>query len=160
MAATDMDGHTTVATTITERGLLTQSPFQALTPRLNLGMYMDGHTTEAIMDTITERGQPMLSLPPMPMLNPSHGGMAATDMDGHTTVATTITERGLPMPSLLPMPMLNPSHGGTEAMDMDGHTTATTGVELMGSIQQYSLTKAFTKDKHYENRTFNKLINF
>merc|ERR1719348_219102 len=143
-----------------------------------------------------ERGLPMLSQLPVPMLNPSHGGMAATDMDGHTTVATTTTERDLPMPSLLPMPMLNLSHGGMAATDMDGHTTvattiterglpmlslplmltprlsrgimlimdghtmATTGVELMGSIEQYSLTKAFTKDKHYENRTFNKVINF
>merc|ERR1719187_2572533 len=119
---------------------------------------MDGHTTVAT--TITERGLPMPSPLPMLMLNPSHGGMAATDMDGHTTVATTITERGLPMPSPLPMLMLNPSHGGTEATDMDGQTTATTGVELMRSMQQDSLTMAFIKDKHYENRTFNKVINF
>merc|ERR1719184_707284 len=89
-AITDMGGHTIPATTTTERGLLMPSLPRMPMPSLSHGIMadMDGHTTVVIM--VMVRGLPILS----------HGGMATTDMGGHTTPATTTTERGLLMPSL------------------------------------------------------------
>merc|ERR1719312_1325084 len=76
---TDMDGLTTLATTIMERDLLTLSQMQR------------------------PKDLQMLRLMP----RPSHGGMDTTDMDGLTTLATTIMERDLLTLLPLLMPRLN-----------------------------------------------------
>merc|ERR1712135_21838 len=119
---TDMDGLTTLATTIMERDLLTLSPLQWLMPRLSHGIMaaMDtlGHTMVA---TGMERG--LLTPSPLLMLRLSHGIMAAMDMGGRTTLATTITERGRLTLNQLLLPMPRQSRGGMDTTDTHGHTT-------------------------------------
>merc|ERR1711910_96832 len=87
----DTDGHTMVATTATERGLLTPNPHPLLMPRLNHGTTAATDTDGPTMVTpITERGPLMLNLPPMLMPSLNRGGMAATEhMPGPTMVTPT-----------------------------------------------------------------------
>merc|ERR1712135_123208 len=116
-----MDGPIMVATTGTERDLLTQSPLQWLMPRLSHGIMaaMDtlGHTMVA---TGMERG--LLTPSPLLMLRLRHGILAAMDMGGRTTLATTIMERGRLTLNQLLLPMPRQSHGGMDTTDTHGHT--------------------------------------
>merc|ERR1719369_2607606 len=129
----DTDGHTMVATTATERGLLTPNPLPLLMPRPNHGTTAATDTDGPTMVTpITERGPLMLNLPPMLMPSLNHGITAATDMDGPIMV-TLIMERGLLMPNLPPTLMPSLNHGGMAATEhMPGPTMVTTGVKLIG----------------------------
>merc|ERR1711973_672103 len=119
-----MDGLTTLATTGTERGLLTLSQLLRLMPRLNTGGTdtTDGDGLTTLATTGTERGLPTPSQLLRPMPKPSLGGTEATDGDGLTILAIT----------------------GMDIMDGVGHT-AITGVNKYwsGWMMSKTLTEAF-----------------
>merc|ERR1712111_194123 len=124
-----------------------------LLPRLNHGITAATDTDGPTMVTpITERGPPMLNLPPMLMPSLNHGGTAATDMDGPIMV-TLITERGLLTPSQPPTLKLSPNRGGMAATEhMPGPTMVTpTWVKLI---------EAFTKDHVTGQHNILQIINF
>merc|ERR1712135_228800 len=128
-----MDGPIMVATTGTERDLLTQSPLQWLMPRLSHGGMdtTDIHGLTMVMPTM-ERDLLTLNQLLLPMPRQSRGGMDTTDTHGHTTVMPTM-ERGLLTLNQLLLLMQRLSHGIMAAMDTVGHTMVTTGVKLSTS---------------------------